>query len=69
MKAVLELVYISFLLGLLLLSSLSLAESERLPFDLAEAEEKLVTGYQTEYSDIKIGLFYVASSLNLLVSS
>nr|YP_010433363.1 NADH-plastoquinone oxidoreductase subunit 1 [Syzygium grijsii]YP_010929681.1 NADH-plastoquinone oxidoreductase subunit 1 [Syzygium fluviatile]YP_010991132.1 NADH-plastoquinone oxidoreductase subunit 1 [Syzygium buxifolium]USW63948.1 NADH-plastoquinone oxidoreductase subunit 1 [Syzygium grijsii]WKK48896.1 NADH-plastoquinone oxidoreductase subunit 1 [Syzygium fluviatile]WOX61407.1 NADH-plastoquinone oxidoreductase subunit 1 [Syzygium buxifolium] len=47
----------------------SLAESERLPFDLPEAEEELVAGYQTEYSGIKFGLFYVASYLNLLVSS
>nr|YP_010887626.1 NADH dehydrogenase subunit A [Chlorocardium rodiei]WJJ67197.1 NADH dehydrogenase subunit A [Chlorocardium rodiei] len=47
----------------------SLAECERLPFDLPEAEEELVAGYQTEYSGIKSGLFYVASYLNLLVSS
>nr|YP_009490229.1 NADH-plastoquinone oxidoreductase subunit 1 [Itea chinensis]AWH11671.1 NADH-plastoquinone oxidoreductase subunit 1 [Itea chinensis] len=47
----------------------SLAECERLPFDLPEAEEELVAGYQTEYSGIKFGLFYVASYLNILVSS
>nr|YP_010120368.1 NADH dehydrogenase subunit A [Iris ensata]QRC76897.1 NADH dehydrogenase subunit A [Iris ensata]ULG04274.1 NADH-plastoquinone oxidoreductase subunit 1 [Iris ensata] len=47
----------------------SLAECERLPFDLPEAEEELVAGYQTEYSGIKYGLFYLASYLNLLVSS
>nr|YP_009716189.1 NADH-plastoquinone oxidoreductase subunit 1 [Atriplex centralasiatica]QGL09314.1 NADH-plastoquinone oxidoreductase subunit 1 [Atriplex centralasiatica] len=47
----------------------SLAECERLPFDLPEAEEELVAGYQTEYSGIKFGLFYVASYLNLLISS
>lgn len=47
----------------------SLAECERLPFDLPEAEEELVAGYQTEYSGIKFGLFYVGSYLNLLVSS
>nr|AJB98508.1 NADH-plastoquinone oxidoreductase subunit 1 [Helminthostachys zeylanica] len=47
----------------------SLAECERLPFDLPEAEEELVAGYQTEYSGIKFGLFYVGSYSNLLVSS
>nr|AGE93253.1 NADH-plastoquinone oxidoreductase subunit 1 [Calectasia narragara] len=47
----------------------SLAECERLPFDLPEAEEELVGGYQTEYSGIKYGFFYLASYLNLLVSS
>ena len=47
----------------------SLAECERLPFDLPEVEEELVAGYQTEYSGIKFGLFYVASYLNLLISS
>lgn len=40
-----------------------------MPFDLPEAEEELVAGYQTEYSGIKFGLFYIASYLNLLVSS
>nr|YP_008854480.1 NADH-plastoquinone oxidoreductase subunit 1 [Musa textilis]YP_009180429.1 NADH-plastoquinone oxidoreductase subunit 1 [Musa balbisiana]YP_009420630.1 NADH-plastoquinone oxidoreductase subunit 1 [Musa itinerans]YP_009535853.1 NADH-plastoquinone oxidoreductase subunit 1 [Musa balbisiana var. balbisiana]YP_009658954.1 NADH-plastoquinone oxidoreductase subunit 1 [Musa ornata]YP_010136569.1 NADH dehydrogenase subunit A [Musa laterita]YP_010136748.1 NADH dehydrogenase subunit A [Musa mannii]YP_ len=47
----------------------SLAECERLPFDLPEAEEELVAGYQTEYSGIRFGLFYLASYLNLLASS
>ena len=47
----------------------SLAECERLPFDLPEAEEELVAGYQTEYCGIRFGLFYVASYLNLLLSS
>jgi NAD(P)H-quinone oxidoreductase subunit 1 len=47
----------------------SLAECERLPFDLPEAEEELVAGYQTEYSGIKFGLFYVGSYLNLLASA
>lgn len=47
----------------------SLAECERLPFDLPEAEEELVAGYQTEYSGIKFGLFYVGSYPNPSVSS
>nr|YP_009145315.1 NADH-plastoquinone oxidoreductase chain 1 [Trillium decumbens]AKK32195.1 NADH-plastoquinone oxidoreductase chain 1 [Trillium decumbens] len=56
-------------IGFLVFIISSLAECERLPFDLPEAEEELVAGYQTEYSGIKYGLFYVASYLNLLVSS
>jgi NAD(P)H-quinone oxidoreductase subunit 1 len=56
-------------IGFLIFLVSSLAECERLPFDLPEAEEELVAGYQTEYSGIKFGLFYVASYLNLLVSS
>ena len=47
----------------------SLAECERLPFDLPEAEEELVAGYQTEYTGIQFGLFYVGSYVNLLASS
>nr|YP_009732913.1 NADH-plastoquinone oxidoreductase subunit 1 [Diphyscium foliosum]QHU77255.1 NADH-plastoquinone oxidoreductase subunit 1 [Diphyscium foliosum] len=56
-------------IGFLAFFIASLAECERLPFDLPEAEEELVAGYQTEYSGIKFGLFYVASYLNLLASS
>nr|QNH93643.1 NADH-plastoquinone oxidoreductase subunit 1 [Christensenia aesculifolia] len=56
-------------IGFLIFFISSLAECERLPFDLPEAEEELVAGYQTEYSGIKFGLFYVGSYLNLLVSS
>ncbi|CAN6453972.1 unnamed protein product [Victoria cruziana] len=47
----------------------SLAECERFPFDLSKVVEELVAGYQTKYSGIKFGLFYVACYLNLLVSS
>nr|YP_009258449.1 subunit 1 of NADH-plastoquinone oxidoreductase [Netrium digitus]ANI25477.1 subunit 1 of NADH-plastoquinone oxidoreductase [Netrium digitus] len=56
-------------IGFIIFLIASLAECERLPFDLPEAEEELVAGYQTEYSGIKFGLFYVASYLNLLVSA
>jgi NAD(P)H-quinone oxidoreductase subunit 1 len=56
-------------IGFMIFFIASLAECERLPFDLPEAEEELVAGYQTEYCGIKFGLFYVASYLNLLASS
>ena len=44
-------------IGFIIFIISSLAECERLPFDLPEAEEELVAGYQTEYSGIKFGLF------------
>ncbi|MBD1834008.1 NADH-quinone oxidoreductase subunit NuoH [Trichocoleus sp. FACHB-90] len=47
----------------------ALAECERLPFDLPEAEEELVAGYQTEYSGMKFGLFYIGSYVNLVLSA
>ena len=47
----------------------ALAECERLPFDLPEAEEELVAGYQTEYSGMKFALFYLGSYINLVLSA
>ncbi len=56
-------------IGLILFWISALAEAERLPFDLPEAEEELVAGYQTEYSGMKFGLFYVGSYVNLILSA
>ena len=47
----------------------ALAETERLPFDLPEAEEEIVAGYQTEYSGMKFALFYLGSYVNLILSA
>lgn len=46
----------------------ALAECERLPFDLPEAEEELVAGHQTEYSGIRFMLFYGTAYTQLVLS-
>ena len=55
--------------GFLIFWICALAECERLPFDLPEAEEELVAGYQTEYAGMKFALFYLGSYINLVLSS
>lgn len=54
--------------GFLIFWIAALAECERLPFDLPEAEEELVAGYQTEYTGMKFALYYLASYVNLVLS-
>ncbi len=56
-------------LGFIIFLTAAFAETNRTPFDLPEAEPELVGGYNTEYSGMKFGTFFLAEYGNITASA
>jgi NADH-quinone oxidoreductase subunit H len=54
-------------IGAIIFMTTTLAEVNRAPFDMPEAEQELVSGYNTEYSGMKFALFYMAEYIKMIV--
>ena len=56
-------------IGFVIFLIAGIAESHRLPFDIPEAEQEICSGYHTEYSGMKFGMFFVAEYIGLVLVS